>query len=143
MIIDLAHASSQTIDEVLALHTRPLMVSHTGVKGTCDNNRNLSDAHLQAIAATGGLIGIGFWETAVCGRDVAAIVRAIQYAVAKVGYRSVALGSDWDGAVLTPIDASQTDQLTAALLEAGMSIDEVSAIMGGNVRDFLLLNLPE
>ena len=33
LIIDLAHASSQTIDEVLALHTRPLMVSHTGVKG--------------------------------------------------------------------------------------------------------------
>lgn len=143
LIIDLAHASEQTIDEVLALHTRPLIVSHTGVKGTCDNGRNLSDRHLEAIAATGGLIGIGFWEAAVCGRDIDAIVRAIRYAVSKVGPQAVALGSDWDGAVLTPIDASQMEQLTTALSEAGFPQEQVAAIMGGNLRDFLLKNLPE
>lgn len=43
MIVDLAHASPQVIDDVLALATRPLVVSHTGVKGACDNTRNLSD----------------------------------------------------------------------------------------------------
>jgi membrane dipeptidase len=65
MIVDIAHASPATIDEVLAMAKRPVVVSHTGVKGTCDNTRNLSDDHLRAIAKTGGVIGIGFWDTAV------------------------------------------------------------------------------
>src|SRR5262249_37827695 len=64
MIVDVAHASAQTIADVLAVATRPILVSHTGVKGTCDNNRNLSDEQLRAIAEKGGLVGIGFWETA-------------------------------------------------------------------------------
>ncbi|MBP6704310.1 MAG: membrane dipeptidase, partial [Vicinamibacteria bacterium] len=48
MLIDLAHASSKTIDDVLGMATRPMVVSHTGVRGTCDNRRNLSDAQLAA-----------------------------------------------------------------------------------------------
>ena len=43
MLVDVAHASSKAIDDVLAIATKPVVVSHTGVKGTCDNNRNLSD----------------------------------------------------------------------------------------------------
>ena len=62
MIIDIAHSSVKTIDDILALSTRPMIVSHTGVKGTVNNNRNLSDDQLRRIAAKGGLIGIGFWE---------------------------------------------------------------------------------
>jgi len=75
MIVDLAHASAKTIDDVLAIATRPLLVSHTGVKGTCDNNRNLSDDQIRAVAAKGGLIGIGYWDKATCGTDARAIVR--------------------------------------------------------------------
>src|SRR5690606_29247407 len=71
MIIDIAHASTRTIDDILATATRPVVVSHTGVKGTCDNNRNLSDDQLRAIADKGGLVGIGFWDTAVCGTEPA------------------------------------------------------------------------
>ncbi|MEO0488222.1 MAG: membrane dipeptidase, partial [Cyanobacteria bacterium J06659_2] len=97
MIIDLAHASSQTIDDVLQMTNQPVIVSHTGVKGTCDNARNLSDRQLQQIAQTGGVIGIGFWQTAVCGEDVSAIVRAIRYVADLVGVEHVALGSDFDG----------------------------------------------
>ena len=67
MLVDVSHASAKTIDDVLKIATKPIIVSHTGVKGTCDNQRNLSDAQLRAIAKTGGIIGIGFWDTAVCG----------------------------------------------------------------------------
>ena len=61
MIVDLAHASAATIDDTLAMATRPVVVSHTGVRGTCDNPRNLTDEQLKKIAATGGVIGIGYW----------------------------------------------------------------------------------
>ena len=54
MTVDLAHSSPALIDDVLDMATRPIVVSHTGVRGTCDNRRNLSDEHLHRIAQTGG-----------------------------------------------------------------------------------------
>ena len=142
MIIDLAHASAKTIDDVLNLTTRPVIVSHTGVKGTCNNNRNLTDEQLKRIARGGGLIGIGFWEYATCGKDVQSIVRAIRYTGELVGVDHVALGSDWDGYVATPIDAAQISALTGALQQAGVSDGDVAKIMGENVIAFLGRNLP-
>lgn len=142
MIVDLAHASDKQIEDVLRIATRPVVVSHAGVKGTCDNRRNLSDDQLRAIAANGGLVGIGFWETAVCGKDAAAIARAIKYAAGVMGVDHVALGSDFDGAVPTPFDASGMVKLTEALLAAGFSHDDIGKVMGGNEIRFLLENLP-
>ena len=143
MIVDLAHASPATIDDVLSLATRPVMVSHTGVRGTCANGRNLSDAQLKRIAAQGGLVGIGFWNTAVCGKDVASIARAIKYTVKLIGAEHVAYGSDFDGAVTTAIDAAGLPRLTQALLDAGLSEAQIRRVAGENVRDFLLKNLPD
>ncbi len=65
MIIDLSHASPTLIDEVLEMTSRPVMVSHTGVKGCLNNSRNLSDEQLKEFAFRGGLIGISFCEEAV------------------------------------------------------------------------------
>jgi len=141
--IDLAHASAPTIDDVLAIATRPVIVSHTGVRGTCDNARNVSDDQLRRVAATGGVIGIGFWGTATGGNDVAAIVRAIRHATNVAGADHVALGSDWDGAVNTAIDAAQLPQLTAALMRARFGENEIEKIMGGNVMRVLSTLLPE
>ncbi len=142
MIIDLAHASPQTIDDVLALATRPLVVSHTGVKGTCDNTRNLSDDQVKRIAQTGGVIGIGFWDTAVCGTEAKAIAKAICHATNLAGVEHVGLGSDFDGAVKTPFDAAHIIQLTEALLVEGFSDEEIALIMGGNVLRVLQEVLP-
>jgi membrane dipeptidase len=142
MIVDLAHASPQTIDDTLAIANRPLLVSHTGVKGTCDNNRNLSDRHVRAIGERGGVIGIGFWSTAVCGSTPAAIARAIRYTADLVGCDHVALGSDFDGAVTTPFDSSGMIAMTQALIDAGFTDEEIRKIMGENVLRFLQANLP-
>ncbi len=143
MLVDVAHASAATIDDVLAMATRPVVASHTGVCGTCDNARNLTDAHLRGIAATSGLIGIGFWPTACGGDDVAAIARSIRYAVDVAGVEHVGLGSDFDGAVPQPIDATGLVQLTDALLEAGLADDDVARVMGGNARRLLADVLPD
>jgi len=142
ILLDLAHASPATIDDALALATRPVVVSHTGVRGTCDNRRNLSDAQVRKVAATGGVVGIGFWDTAVCGADEDAIARAIAYAARVGGIDHVALGSDFDGAVTTPFDAAGLPRLTDALLRAGLSEEEVAKVMGGNVARVLGQALP-
>ena len=142
MAVDLAHASEPLFRNVAAQATRPLVVSHSGVRGTCDNARNLSDEMLELVAASGGLVGIGFWPTAVCGDGPEAIARAIHYAADRIGVAHVALGSDFDGAVATPFDAAGLPALTGALLAAGFHAGEVSAIMGGNALRVLRELLP-
>lgn len=142
MLVDLAHASPRTFDDVIAMATRPVVVSHTGVKGTCDNRRNLSDGQLQAVARNGGVVGIGVWDTAVCGRDARAVARAMAHAVAVAGIEHVALGSDFDGAVEAPFDATGLPEITQALLDAGLSDADVALVMGGNVAQLLRASLP-
>jgi membrane dipeptidase len=142
IFIDLAHASPKTIDDVLRIAAQPVIVSHTGVKGTCDNRRNLSDDQLKAIANNGGIVGIGFWDTAVCDRGAAAIAKAIRHAANIMGVDHVALGSDYDGAVEAPFDATGIVQITDALLREGFNEDEIRKIMGENVIRTLQLYLP-
>ncbi|MBS1795153.1 MAG: dipeptidase [Acidobacteria bacterium] len=143
MLVDVAHASSATIDDVLRVATRPVLVSHTGVRGTCDNQRNLSDEQLRAIAKTGGVIGIGFWDTAVCGSDAASIAKAIRYAANVAGADHVALGSDFDGSVKVPFDTSGEALITEALMKENFTDAEIAQIMGGNVVRLLSENLPD
>lgn len=142
MLIDLAHASRPLIDDVLTMATRPVLVSHTGVEGTCPGTRNLSDAHIKAIAATGGVIGIGYWDAAVCATSVEAIVRAMRHTAQLVGAQHVALGSDFNGTVHTPFDVTGLPLLTQGLQQAGFSPAAITAIMGGNVLRLLLASLP-
>ncbi len=146
ILLDLAHASPRTIDDAVAMAARPLVVSHTGVKGTCDNIRNLSDAQLRAVAGTGGLVGVGFWgpagEGAVCGDHPSDVARAIRHAVAVAGIDHVALGSDWDGTVSAAFDAAGLVELTDALLAAGFGEDEIERVMGGNAVRLLSAALP-
>ncbi len=143
IIIDLAHAAPQLIDDVLALATRPVVVSHTGVKGTCDRTRNLGDEQLRAIAANGGLVGIAYFDEAVCGTDAAAIARAIRYTGDLIGFDHVALGSDFDGAVTTPFDVTGLPLLWEALLQTGMTEADIAAVAGGNALRLLERLLPE
>ena len=142
IIVDLAHASPKVVDDVLNIATRPVVVSHTGVKGTCDNLRNLSDDHVRRIAAGGGVIGIGYWDAAVCDVSVNGVVKAIKYVTDLVGAEHVGLGSDFDGGTETPFDTSGLNQVTNGLLAAGFSDADIRNVMGGNVLRLLRTRLP-
>lgn len=141
IIIDLAHSSAKTIDEIFALTQSPVIVSHTGVQAVCNNQRNLSDEHILEIGKRNGLIGIGLWETAVCGTDATATAKSIKYAADKIGVDKVALGSDFDGALTAHFDVTGLPLIMEALQKEGFNPKEIELIMGGNVRDFMLRNL--
>jgi membrane dipeptidase len=142
MIVDLAHASPRTVDDVVAIATRPVVVSHTGVRGTCDNARNLSDGQLAAVARTGGVIGIGYWTQAICTVNARSIARAIRHAASVAGMEHVALGSDFDGMTTTPFDAASLAQVTEALMAEGFSEEDIAKVMGTNSLRVLLQGLP-
>ncbi|HEY7970937.1 MAG TPA: membrane dipeptidase [Candidatus Limnocylindrales bacterium] len=142
ILVDVAHASEATIDDVLRVATRPVVASHTGVRGVADHGRNLGDDQLRRIAATGGIVGIGFWPAACGGETVDWIARSIAHAVAVVGADHVALGSDWDGAVTVPFTAAGMGLLTGALVGHGLDETQIGAVMGGSAIRLLRETLP-
>ncbi|MCU0633291.1 MAG: membrane dipeptidase [Gemmatimonadaceae bacterium] len=140
--VDVAHAAPALVDDVLRVATRPVVVSHTGVVAVCPGPRNLTDDQLRRIAATRGVIGIGYWDGATCGQDVARIVASLVHAVRVAGVAHVALGSDFDGAVTVPFDTSELVRITQGLLDAGLDEAAIRAVMGENVVRVLGETLP-
>lgn len=132
MIVDIAHCSAPCVADILKMARRPVVSSHGGVQATCKVNRNLSDEQIREVAATGGLIGIGYWDAAVCDTSPASVAKAMKHVRDLVGIQYVALGSDYDGATTVRFDTSQLAQVTQALIEAGFTDDEIRAAMGGN-----------
>ena len=141
MVVDIAHCSHACVADILAMAQRPVVSSHGGVRATCEVNRNLTDDEIRGIAATGGIIGIGYWDGAVCDTSPASVARAMKHVRDLVGIEHVALGSDYDGATTVRFDTSQLVQVTQALMEAGFSEDEIRAVMGGNALRVLRAGL--
>lgn len=132
MIVDIAHLSHAGVAEVLAMAKRPVVSSHGGVQATCKVNRNLTDDEVRGVAKTGGVIGIGYWEGAICSTDPRAAAKAMKHVRDLVGIQHVALGSDYDGATTVRFDTSQLVQVTQALMDEGFTPDEIRAAMGEN-----------
>ena len=143
MIVDLAHASPQVAHEVLAMVDVPVVVSHTGIFSHCQTVRNFPDDLMLAIAAKGGLIGIGFWDDVTCDATPKGIAATIVSAIALVGEDHVALGSDFDGAVETTFAVAELPALTQALIDANLDEPVIAKVMGGNMLRFLSAALPE
>lgn len=143
--VDLAHASEQVSRDVLALPERgPVFISHGGVRDECvaSQQRNLPDDILQEIASRGGIVGIGYFEGAICDISPEGIARAMLAAIELIGVDAVALGSDYDGTVATAFDTSDLAVITHQLIEAGLSEAYIRAVMGENVRRFFSQSLP-
>ena len=133
MVVDIAHSSHAAVAEILSTATRPVVSSHGGVQATCQVNRNLTDAEIRGVARTGGVIGIGYWEGAICSTSPQAVAAAIAHVRDLVGIDHVGLGSDFDGAVTTGFDTSQLAVVTQALIDRGFSDADIAKVMGGNV----------
>ena len=142
MVVDVAHASPTVVSEVLSMATKPVIVSHGGVQATCPGPRNLTDDQLRALAKTGGMIGIGFWDGAICDPTPANAAKAIRHVATLVGVDHVGLGSDWDGATTEPFDASGIGLITDALLKEGFTPAEITKILRDNAVRVLRAVLP-
>jgi membrane dipeptidase len=141
MIIDLAHASPKMFEDVLEISEKPVMVSHTGIRAILNSPRNLSDEQIRKIAEKGGVIGIAFFDLAVGEDEIKGIIASMKRVKNLVGVEHVALGSDFNGSVTVPFDITGLPLIVEALLNDGFTENEIRAIMGENVKDFLLKTL--
>jgi membrane dipeptidase len=142
VFVDLAHISRRGFFDALEVHDRsqPLLVSHTGVTAVCPSWRNVDDAQLRAVADTGGVVGVIFHGGYLgggyfSGGAAARIVDHLAHIIDAVGEDHAALGSDWDGAIITPRDMPtclELPRLVQLMLDRGFSPQQVQKIMGGN-----------
>lgn len=156
MIIDVAHASSRSIEAmyttsgnaVAAPVTQAVIMSHGGVQGSCEKRckrwRNLSDEDVRTIARNGGVVGIGLWPAAV-GDGIASTIDAMLYVETLL--RSdpdvrdpcahISLGSDFDGAVRTSVSSNQMQLLIDEMRRIGSAGAPDSCISESRLADIL------
>ncbi|MCB0289118.1 MAG: membrane dipeptidase [Calditrichaeota bacterium] len=146
MLIDLSHLGEAAFWEVVELNAgrTPLIASHVNARALCDTSRNLSDAQLQAIARSGGLVGVSFHSPLLTRRapraEVADVADHIIYIDNLIGPAHVAVGSDWEGRILPPQGLEKIERipaLTAELRRRGMKDSLIGRVMGGNVLRIL------
>ena len=141
IFVDLAHINRRGFFDAVAVHdkSQPLLVSHTGIAGVHKHWRNVDDEQLRAVADTGGVIGV-MYQSSFLGESnwsgrAQAIVAHLQHIVDAVGEDHAALGSDWDGAIITPRDMQtclELPLLVELMLQRGWSPERVRKILGGN-----------
>ena len=124
----------------------PIVASHSAVHALCPTSRNLTDAQIDAVGSSGGLVGIVF-AVAFLRADfaddpdtpISLIAEHARYVADRIGVEHVALGSDYDGATMpAPLgDVAGTPRLIEALAEAGFSEAELRQIAWDNWRRVL------
>lgn len=141
IFVDLAHASPRTFWDAVAVHARdlPLIVTHTGVSGVHRHWRNLDDAQIRAVAKSGGVVGImyhaPFLGDPLLGGRVETIVRHLEHVLAVGGPGAAALGSDWDGAIVTPREMPtclELPRLVEVMLRRGWREPDIAGVLGEN-----------
>lgn len=133
MILDLAHANTETITDVLEISEHPVLFSHTGAKALVDIPRHLADEEILAIAEGGGVIGI--WPNASAVPLMEDFVRHVDHVRRIAGIDHIAIGSDLRGVSgYTEGFGEDADfhALAGALLSNGYSEEDVGKVMGGN-----------
>lgn len=123
----------------------PVILSHTGVEAICASERNEDDDTIRRVARAGGLIGVGLFNPPLCGDDwLDTFVKTVHHLRTVTGSSDViALGSDWDGTVVTVVPSDRTDLLIDVLLTRGnFSYQEVQKIMFLNALRFFQKALP-
>ena len=132
MLIDVAHASPDTVNGVLAASQHPVICSHTGAYALRTNSRHLEDKDMTAISKKGGVIGI--WPMLRRRDTFQTYIRELDYVKNLVGADHVGIGTDLFGiASETAIPTHKEFALIpAALLSGGYRESDVEKIVGGN-----------
>ena len=146
IVVDLSHLNEAGFWDVARLDAGPLVASHSAVHELCAASRNLTDAQLDSIGASGGLVGIVF-ACPLLRPDFAndpdtpagLVVAHARYVADRIGTEHVALGSDFDGATIPAAigDVAGMPKLLAAFADAGFTGEEIAAIAWENWRRVL------
>jgi membrane dipeptidase len=144
IVFDLAHMNEAGFWDTAELGVAPLVVSHAGAHAICPNSRCLTDAQIDAVGETGGLVGIVYapaflrpdGKNKPSGTPLDLIVRHARHVAERIGVEHVALGSDFDGTEVPDDlgDVTGVPKLFDEFAKHGFSESEIEAIAWGNWR---------
>ncbi len=145
IMVDLAHLNEAGFWDVARADVGPLVSSHTAAHALGASPRNLTDAQIDAVGASNGLVGIVYGVRflrpdldEVADTPLELIARHAAHVAERIGVEHVALGSDFDGTTVpTGLDMAGVPRVLAALRDAGFGEREVSAIAWENWRRVL------
>ena len=144
MIIDVSHASTESLFDILDVSKLPIVASHSGVWNIKNHNRNLKDEEIKAIAAKGGLIQVATGRFFLSDKPkeevtVTDIANHIDYVVKLVGINHVGIGTDFDGGggVVGLEGADKMQNITIELLKRGYSEGDLEKFWGKNLVNIL------
>lgn len=141
VLVDLSHLNAAGFRDVAQISDAPLVASHSNVHALCPHSRNLTDWQIDAIGASGGLIGINYgvsFLTADGRKDIAMplsrLVEHAAYIADRIGIEHVALGSDFDGTTIPAAlrDCGDLPVLVEALRAGGFDGADLEKITHGN-----------
>jgi membrane dipeptidase len=141
IMVDLSHMNDAGFRDIAKISDAPLVASHSNAFAVCPHSRNATDWQLSAIRDTDGLIGLNFGVKflhpegkADPNMDISVMVRHIDYLVEHVGIDHVALGSDFDGTLISQKigDATGLPRLLTAVRDAGYDEESLVKIAHGN-----------
>jgi membrane dipeptidase len=141
ILLDLSHLNERGFWDVAAASQAPLVASHSNAHALSANSRNLTDAQIDEIGRSGGIVGVTYHAgmlTEAGGIDLATplarVVDHVNHVVERIGIDHVGFGSDFDGAKVPSElgDAAGLQRLVAALRERGYSEEDVATVAHGN-----------
>jgi membrane dipeptidase len=145
MLVDVSHASDETVADVLRVTRGPVIASHSASRAIAPHRRNLPDDLARGIAATGGVVMVNFYaafldpayaaHAAAGGTPLSLLVDHIAHLVDVAGEDHVGLGSDFDGVDAMPVGLGGIDGLPAITLELarrGFSDEAIRKVLGEN-----------
>jgi membrane dipeptidase len=141
VLVDLSHLNEAGFWDVARLSSAPLVATHSNAHALCQSSRNLTDPQLDAIGASGGVVGVNFAVSflredggQVAETPLTEIVRQVEYIAGRIGIDHVAFGSDFDGA-LVPAELggiAGLPKLVRALQAAGFDEEGVAKVTHRN-----------
>jgi membrane dipeptidase len=146
ILVDVSHLNEAGFWDLARLDLGPIVATHSGVHRLCPTSRNVTDAQLDAIGSSGGLVGIVFAVPFLrsdfsddADTPLELIAAHARYVADRIGSEHVALGSDYDGATIPAAlgDVAGTPKLLEALAAAGFSDGELAQIGWDNWRRVL------
>lgn len=139
MLVDVSHASTSTLYDIIKLSKAPIFASHSSVRAIKDHPRNLTDQEIKDIAATGGVIQLatGRWCLTNAPKNETSVKHLadhIDHIKNLVGPEHIGLGTDFDGGggMIDFEDCSKMKNLTVELLKRGYTEKELEMFWGGN-----------
>jgi membrane dipeptidase len=133
VVVDVAHATAETVKQAVRVSTKPLLLSHTALRDskaqgpTPLTERQIAPDHARAVAETGGSIGIWHFFP-----SLPRYVDGLKEMADVVGVDHVSIGTDTASTPGLFPEYDQFPRLVEAMLRGGFTPADAAKVVGGN-----------